>query len=459
MTRCDMKLKLKLNAPILFALCSFAIIIYTTAVILVHGGMYDMFMGTILTEVFSMVMFVFALTIYKRVNASPEKNMFSFFIFLLTFALQSASAICYPFQAHRSSFIEDSVSVRQNKFLIQIIIFFIVFLCCSLLPKAEKIIQKRIRLVVYIPVILNLMFGLYFLFTSGNSADIKGVMIGLPLLALMIFSFSIYHSFYRYVTQDDTIQHSRIKNKDKVIFLLMVISSATLILGYVHRHEYGVPIFYILSCLSWIFFEQHNTIRTKKCKILFYGISAIIIVMGILIALFSYITYKSAYNSAMNEGVIPKSDIEEYVSDISLFHNLGSKVGRIFLDTGKKFVRTAGVFGNSVLAYDRAANNDYALGLQIHNFGIAWLFIVVFLIILTVIFGSIYLSKVKEQRTIFDTAKSLSFFCIVVLLFYPLLSNVGLAAIIGVSAYATGYSIMHSILSAVLLSFVLYERR
>lgn len=332
-------------------------------------------------------------------------------------------------------------------------------MCCSLLPKAEKIIQKRIRLVVYIPVILNLMFGLYFLFTSGNSADIKGVMIGLPLLALMIFSFSIYHSFYRYVTQDDTIQHSKIKNKDKVIFLLMVISSATLILGYVHRHEYGVPIFYILSCLSWIFFEQHNTIRTKKCKILFYGISAIIIVMGILIALFSYITYKSAYNSAMNEGVIPKSDIEEYVSDISLFHNLGSKVGRIFLDTGKKFVRTAGVFGNSVLAYDRAANNDYALGLQIHNFGIAWLFIVVFLIILTVISGSIYLSKVKEQRTIFDTAKSLSFFCIVVLLFYPLLSNVGLAAIIGVSAYATGYSIMHSILSAVLLSFVLYERR
>lgn len=454
-----MKLKLKLNAPILFALCSFAIIMYTTAVILVHGGMYDMFMGTILTEVFSMVMFVFTLTIYKRVNVSPEKNMFSFFIFLLTFALQSASVICYPFQAHRSSWIEDVSVVRQNKFLIQIIIFFIVFLCCSLLPKAEKILQKRIRLVVYISVILNLMFGLYFLFTSGNSADMKGVMIGLPLMALMIFSFSIYHSFYRYVTQDNTIQHSRIKNKDKVVFLLIVISSATIILGYVHRHEYGVLIFYILSCFAWIFFEQHNTIRTKKCKVLFYGISAIIIVMGILVALFSYITYKSAYNSAMNEGVIPKSDIEEYVSDISLFHNLGSKVGRIFLDTGKKFVRTAGVFGNSVLAYDSAANNDYALGLQIHNFGIVWLFIVVFLIILTVISGAIYLSKVKEQRTIFDTAKSLSFFCIVVLLFYPLLSNVGLAAIIGVSAYATGYSIMHSILSAVLLSFVLYERR
>ena len=112
-----------------------------------------------------------------------------------------------------------------------------------------------------------------------------------------------------------------------------------------------------------------------------------------------------------------------------------------------------------MLVYDLAANNDYALGLQIHNFGIIWLAIVISLILLTVVSGSIYLSKTKEQRTIFDTAKSLSFFCIMVLLLYPLLSNVGLAAIIGVSAYATGYSIMHSVLSAMLLSFVLYERR
>ncbi len=454
-----MKLKFKLNAPILFALCSFAIIVYTTVVTLVHGGIYDMFMGTILTEVFSMVMFVFALTIYKHFNVSPEKNMFSFFAFLLTFALQSASAICYPFQAYRSNWTSELVSVRQNKFLIQILIFFIVFLCCSLLPKAEKIIQKRIKLVVYVPIILNMIFGLYFLLTSGKSADIKGIMVGLPLMAWMVLSFSIYHSFYRYVTQDNTIQYTRIKNKDRISFLLIAISSLMIILGYVHRHEYGIPIFFILSCFAWIFLEQHNTIRTKKSKLIFYGISALLIGLGVLVALLAYITYKSAYDSAINEGVIPKGDIEEYVSNISLFHNLGSKVGRVFLDTGKKFVRTAGVFGNSRLVYDFAANNDYALGLQIHNFGIIWLAIVISLILLTVVSGSIFLSKTKEQRTVFDTAKSLSFFCIVVLLFYPLLSNVGLAAIIGVSAYATGYSIMHSVLSAMLLSFVLYERR
>lgn len=454
-----MKLKIKLNAPILFALCSFAIIIYTTVVTLVHGGIYDMFMGTILTEVFAMVMFAFALTLYKHINASPEKNMFSFFAFLLTFALQSASAICYPFQAHRSNWTEESVSVRQNKFLIQIIIFFIAFFCCYLLPKAENIIQKRIKSIIYIPITVNLLFGLCFLFTSGKAADIKGIMIGLPLMAWMVFSFSIYHSFYRYVTQDNTIQYARIKKKDWVSFILIVISSIIIILGYVHRHEYGIPIFFILSCLAWIFLEQHNTIRTKKSKLLFYGISTLLVVIGVLMALFAYIAYKSAYDSAISEGVIPKSDIEEYVSDISLFHNLGSKVGRVFLDTGKKFVRTAGVFGNSMLVYDFAANNDYALGLQIHNFGVVWLVIIVALTLLTVLSGSIFLSKTKEQRTIFDTAKSLSFFCIIVLLFYPLLSNVGLAAIIGVSAYATGYSIMHSVLSAMLLSFVLYERR
>lgn len=454
-----MKLKLKLNAPILFALCSFAIVVYTTVVTLVHGGIYDMFMGTILTEVFSMVMFVFALTVYKHIDASPEKNMFSFFAFLLTFALQSASAICYPFQAHRSNWTDESVSVRQNKFLIQIIIFFIAFLCCSLLPKVEKIIQKRIKSIIYIPITVNLLFGLYFLFTSGKAADIKGFMVGLPLMAWMVFSFSIYHSFYRYVTQDNTIKYSRIRKKDIISFILIVISSVTIILGYVHRHEYGIPIFFILSCLAWIFLEQHNTIRSKKNKLLFYGISGSLIIIGMLIAVFAYTIYRSAYNSAIDEGIIAKSNVEEYVSNISLIHNLGSKVGRIFLDTGVKFVRTAGVFGNSILVYDYAANNDYALGLQIHNLGVVWLFFIVVLIIMYIISGSIYLSKIKEQRTIFDTAKSLSFFSIVVLLLYPLLSNVGLAAIIGVSAYATGYSIMHSILSAILLSFALYERR
>ena len=143
---------------------------------------------------------------------------------------------------------------------------------------------------------------------------------------------------------------------------------------------------------------------------MFYGISALLVTIGVLIALFAYIAYKSAYDSAINEGTIPKGDVEKYVSDISLFHNLSSKVGRLFLDTGKKFVRTAGAFGNSMLVYDFAANNDYALGLQIHNFGIAWLAIVIALILSAVLSGSIYLSKTKEQRTIFDTAKSLSFF-------------------------------------------------
>ncbi|MCD7810294.1 MAG: hypothetical protein LUG91_00315 [Ruminococcus sp.] len=454
-----MKRKIRFNFPILFALCSLIIIAYTTIVTLAHGGIYDMFMGTILTEIFIMVMFIFALAIYKCINTSSEKNMFAFFAFLLTFAVQSASAICFPFQAYRSDWPSELITNRQNSFLIQMIVFFVVFLICSLLPKSEKWMQKNIKNFVYVPITVNLMFGIYFLLTSGNSADIKGYMIGLPLLAEMVFSFSIYHSFYRYVTQDNTIQYSRIKTKDKITYILIAISSLIIILGYVHRHEYGIPIFFILSCFAWAFFEQHNTIRSKKSKLLFYGISSFLIVIGILTAIFTYIVYKSAYNSAINEGVIPKSEIEEYVSNISIFHNLGSKVGRVFLDTGVKFIRSAGAFGSSTLVYDWAANNDYALGLQIHNFGIVWLIIITVLIVLWAISGSVYLSKSQEKRTIFDTAKSLSFFCITILLIYPLLSNVGLVAIIGVSAYASGYSIMHSIMSAMLLSFALYERR
>lgn len=98
----------------------------------------NMFMGTILTEVFSMVMFVFTLTIYKHFNASPEKNMFSFFAFLLTFALQSASAICYPFQAYRSNWTYELVSVRQNKFLIQILIFLSFFCTVHFFQKRRR---------------------------------------------------------------------------------------------------------------------------------------------------------------------------------------------------------------------------------------------------------------------------------------------------------------------------------
>ena len=134
-------------------------------------------------------------------------------------------------------------------------------------------------------------------------------------------------------------------------------------------------------------------------------------------------------------------------------------MARLFLDTGTKFTQSSGILGSSNFVYDIAANTDYAMALQIHNFGVIWLSIIVILLVLCIISGAIFLTKIKEQQTIYHTTKSLAYFTIIVLTIYPLLSNTGMIAIIGVSAYSAGYSIMNSILSAMLLSFVLYEKR
>lgn len=447
-----MKRKVKLNSPVLFAICALMLIAYTTIVTLIHGGIYDLFMGTVLTELFLTVTYTFLLTIYKYKKVSVIKNAFSFCIFLLTFSIQIASAISYPFQAYRSGWSAEQVSVRQNKFLVQSLIFVAIFLINSCFMKKENFIQKKIKTMIYIPIFINSIIGMYFLATPGKTAAIKGVMIGLPLMAWMVFSFSSYHFFYQYAMQNVIKKSRRV-----FLFSLMVGSSVMIFLGYVHRHEYGIPAFLIIACQMWIFFEPHRLIETKKQKFLFYGTNIIIILVGAVITFLSYLVYRSAYNTEISKAVIPQNSIEEYVSSLSLIHNLGSKVARFLLDTGTEFIRTAGIHGSSKYIYNFAASNDFALALHIHNFGILWLIIISELLIITTISGCIFLLKNRE-RTIFDTAKSLSFFCIIVLMVYPLLSNVGVAPIIGVSAYAAGYSIMHSILSALLLSFVLYER-
>lgn len=449
------KVRRKDKSPIAFIFYGSLIIIYTTTVILIHGGLYDIVQGTIVTEIFSLLLFGFIYAVYRYANVSPEKQRFAFYMFLYTFAVQSASAIGYAFQAYRCNRLEEKVSIRQDKFLIQVMIYFVVFFLTSFLFKVENYMQQKIKKTIYIPITINLLFGIYFILTPGKSADIKGYIVGLPLMAGMILSFSIYHSFYRYVMND--IVYKKISVFEKISFVLIALSSLILILGYIHRHEYGIPVFFAFALILWIFFQEHDSIKNKKQKILLYGSTSLAILAGIIISIVCYRMYQLAYNTAIKNNY--NGDIEYYVSNISIFHNLGSKVARLFLDTGTKFTQSSGIFGNSNFVYDIAANTDYAMALQIKNFGIVWLSIIVILLVLCIISGAIFLTKIKEQQTIFHTAKSLAYFTIIVLTIYPLLSNTGMIAIIGVSAYSAGYSIMNSILSAMLLSFVSYEKR
>ncbi len=452
-------MKLRITSPVLFAICAFVLGGYVDFVMLLHGGLHDFVAGTILTQLFSMVMLILFLVIFIKQEAAGESNLFAFCLFLMTFCLQSTSAISYPRQADKSSFTLETVTIRQDAFLVQTVVFFTVFLAVSFVLHFNRVLDRYIRKVVFGISAVNLGFGGYFSIRGGKMANIGGLVVGLPLLAWMLFAFSAYHTFYRHVSYDGDQGLKQWDNTDKRTTILMIVSALLLMFGFVRTHEYGILFYFALSVTAWIFFEPHKTIKTLKQRILWYGCSLAAVVLAVIGAAVTYHVYQSAYDSVLTAGEIPQGDIDNYVSELSVMHHFGSKVARIFLDTGLKFVRSAGVFGSPGYVYDIAANNDYALGLQIHNFGLLWLLVLVILLLLYCMTGCICLSNSdRERSSTADTLKFLSFFCILLLVLYPISSNIGLTAIIGVSAYCAGYSGMHAVLCAFLMAAVLYER-
>lgn len=264
-------------------------------------------------------------------------------------------------------------------------------------------------------------------------------------MAWMIFSFSVHQSFFRSLEKRKN-SNQVLPRGDRICFWLFYASLGLLLGGFASRHEFGIPIFFVLSILIWGWLEQHPTILSSEGKRLFTFIN---VVSPVLLAIFglggSYLYVK------FNEGkAVP-----------GLIGSIANKVSRFSTSEGMltDFIRQAGWFGTSNYLYNFAANNDYSLGLQIRTFGLVWLFILAGSIGVMLWKGLRFLAKSRDYWTVLDILKSLSFFSIFVLLAYPLLANVGRLPIIGVSPYASGYSIMHSILSAMLLLFTLFERR
>lgn len=363
----------------------------------------------------------------------------------MTFCLQSASAISYPRQANKSSFTLKTVTIRQDAFLVQTVVFFAVFLVVSFVLRFDRVLDRHIRKAVFGISAVNLGFGGYFTIRGGKMASIGGLVVGLPILAWMLFAFSAYHTFYRRVSYDGEQGSRQWGSIDKRTAILMVFSASLLMFGFIRTHEYGILFYFALSVVAWIFFEPHKTIKILKHRIIWYGGSLVAVTLAVIGAAVTYPIYQSAYDSVLVVGEIPQGEIDNYVSEMSVVHHFGSKVARIFLDTGLKFVRSAGIFGSSGYVYDIAANNDYALGLQIHNFGLFWLLVLVVLLLLYCMTGCVCLSNSdKDHSSTADTLKFLSFFCILALVCYPISSNIGLTAIIGVSAYCAGYSGMHA---------------
>lgn len=411
----------------------------------VHGGIPRLW-GSMGTGIVSCLLFLLILIINKE-RVSYEKHCFSACLFFLTLCLQSASAFCYPLQVHKSSLTDDMISSRQIEFLLQICLFFIVYFSVTvLLYVFESLIQRMLKIVLVLTTALNYLFGAYFLATPGEASDIRGIMIGLPLMAGFIVAFSTLYSFHRSLGRQ-AYTSKGVSTRERLLLFVALLSHVVLILGYVNRHEFGIPIFLMLTLLAWLVFEYHPKGVHPKWKTFFVVGIALSLIAMVFLAYFSYRSYQ-------------KVVILDNGSELNGLSKLGAKIARIFSEEGRstKFVRLAGVFGNSTYLYDFAANNDYALGLQIHNFGVSWLGITLFGLWSTTNTGLHFLSRRRDYSTIMDTVKSISFFGILVLLVYPLLSNIGLLPIIGVSPYATGYSMMHSVLSAMLLALTLFER-
>lgn len=454
-------MKLRITSPVLFAICSLILGGYIDLVMLLHGGLYDFVGGTLLAQLYTMLVYILFLTIYVKKEASGESNMFAFCTLLMAFALQAASAVSYPRQADKSNSLLETVSDRHINFMIQTILFSIVFFGVYFLLRADKWIGKQSRWILIVTSVINclvfVILGL--IFKDSKVAGIGGIVLGLPLLGLMLFEFAVLHTFYRQFTDDGTRAIKALKKKDWIVAIAAIISLGVLICYFVKKSEYGVLFYFFFSVIAWMFFEPHPTLSTLKQRLIWYGSAVAAVILALIIAVVTYSIYKTDYDIVAEAGEIPQDEIDVYVSKMSFRHLLGSKVARVFLNTGLKFIRSAGIFGNSGYVYDIAANNDYALGLQIHNFGLLWLMILVVLMLLFCITGCIFLSNQKREGTsTVLTLRTLSFFCILALVLYPISSNIGLTGIIGVSAFCAGYSGMHAVLCAFLMASVLYER-
>lgn len=453
---------------ILFLVVAVIIMVYLYIITKIHGGLYNMY-WTVITELFLLCAYSAFLLWHRSWNIRGEvvveKNLFAVCLLLTTFAIQAASTISYPFQAYRDTNTTlDGVVGRQKQFAIQLFLMILVFSGVSALLRTKKIdfnrrIQRNIPRATLIPIAINLIFGLIFLLTPGATAaiSIKGhsIIVGLPLLAWMLFSFSLYLGFYQYVTHDRT---EKIPRRFWIEFAAILLSLVILVAGYAHRNEFGILIFMFLTILLWAFLEPHKMIKTKKGKVGWYSFWIGVVAVCAAFASVTYNMYKHSYDAliAENKSV---GDAEIMASEQGILYDLGSKIARVFLDTGVKFIKQAGAFGSSDYVYDAAANNDYSLGLQVHNFGIVWFAFLIILVLLTAISGALYFSKNENYADVMKTTEILSFYCILLMLVYPILSNIGLIPIIGVSAFAAGYSNLHAVLCAILLAFVLYERR
>ena len=383
---------------------------------------------------------IYGAILWYMLRNQPEKSGMMLFLVLLTFLMQSATAVIlplYPYAAGR----ELSAAEEMSKIYFgHLVLFFISTIGALVLTLCErKILKRNNKVVFWLTLGMNVVISLVLLFGNDGygTTTIRDIQVGLPLMAYMFMIVAYqYHSFWEKNPETEI----RFQKHHSRYVVLHVLSLVILILGYLGCREFGIPSYFLVSVTAWVLFFLQ-----KKPKYVIQLISAgIVLVLGLAIG------YYFGYYKKINEEFRSQHD----------FMGLGDKLERMAVageqaNTAKRMIATGGVFGTLTPQYMPEWKTDFSIVTAVHHIGLLWLGIVIVCLIFLTFYGVCCLKNEERDSTV-KVLPALSFICIVCLCTYNIMGNTGAAGIIGVSCYAAGYGKTASILSGMLFGFLLY---
>lgn len=348
----------------------------------------------------------------------------------------------------------------SNSVLLQSVVLIVLsaFACLSIFLLKKLLNKGRMSIIITLLLssTVSLIAGVIMaLFHENGSTLIHGAQVGLLACYIAIVQFSLI----LYSSDKDKLKGIS-KSKHIGLIFYSVIGMLALIAGYFVSSEYGIPMFLIASIAIWYIFynkrklEKIDIMMFNKRKTIKINLTLIIIVLVVLLVVFTLVYYYY-----VQQGII-KSEA---------FGHLGDKIGRMFPPKDKddtRFIQrdgalarlaTSGFFGSYDFSYVYAASSDYSIALTTHYTGWIWLVIVLASFCVTIISGNKYWLKNKSELYGLETISCVSFIYIFFVSFYNILSNTGIAGIIGVSCFASGYGYSNTILSGLLLGSVMYN--
>ena len=409
------------------------------------------------------------LLILQLTEASLKMLIYGAAALGLTVLLQSASIYAIPYLSDRCNLPDILVQNEVNTCLTQTLVFIGAFMCTRLLFRfGSELLDKHLKLLVGICSGIQLLCGVLFIFTPGKTASIHGILVGLPMLAVLLFSLSAaLRLFTAYVSDNMTIRlwWRLLWKKDAVLKIGCIVSFAVLLIGYAARREFGIPAYLVASIVLFCLFGSKHVLRSWKSKLILYAavFASLLLAAMFLNGCHHYFTALFPEWGELTKETEP-SFVETYGVLKTELYQIGSKVERMFTAGAQARVAaerfaSSGWLGNPDYKYLPAAVTDYAVTLCVHYTGYIWLVLLLAAILVFSISGRVLHEDLPKRSTVCSIASELSFYCILALLLYPLLTNLGITGVIGVNCFAAGKGLMHQLLCGILLAMSFGSRK